>query len=126
VSCQSIHIYLEATKGYRNGRKRLFLPLPKGREDFKACALTHWARQLIIHAYKNCPEEEAVMHRLLNETRAISTSWALFKKVQMTSLLRAAEWKTHNAFINNYMRDRTHFKDGMHILGPIDVAQHIV
>ena len=46
--------------------------------------------------------------------------------VQMTSLLEATEWKSHNVFINNYMRDMTHFQDGMHILGPIVIAQHSV
>jgi hypothetical protein len=114
---RALFFYLEATKGHRRGRKRLFLPRVKGKEDFRECTLTYWVHQLIIMAN---------LYRPLHETRVVSISWALFKKVQMTSLLKAAEWKTHNVFINNYMRDMTHFQDGMHILGPLVVTQHKV
>jgi hypothetical protein len=77
-------------------------------------------------AYADSPDEEAIMFRLLHETKAISISWALFKNVQMSSLLKAVEWKTHNVFLSNYMRNLTHLKDGMHILGPMIVAEHQV
>jgi hypothetical protein len=77
-------------------------------------------------AYADCPEELAILYRPLHETRAVSVSWALYKNVQMSSLLKAAEWKNHNVFINNYMRDMTHYKNGMHILGPMFVAKHQV
>jgi hypothetical protein len=123
---RALIFYLKATKGHRRGRRRLFLPIPKGREDFRECALTYWVRQLIIMAYADCPDEVAILYRPLHETRAVSISWALYKNVQMSSLLKAAEWKTHNVFINNYMRDMTHYKNGMHILGPMIVAGHQV
>jgi hypothetical protein len=68
---RALSFYLKATKGHRRGRKRLFLPIPKGKEDFRECALTYWARQLIIRAYRDCPDEVAVLHRPLHETRTI-------------------------------------------------------
>jgi hypothetical protein len=123
---RALRVYLNKTEKFRKGRKRLFLSLQEGRLDFKADVLTTWIRHLIIHAYKTCPHQEAQLHRVLHETRGIATSWALFHNVQMTSLLRAAEWKSPNVFINNYMRDMSHVQDGLHKLGPIVVAQHIV
>jgi hypothetical protein len=123
---RALRIYLEATKKYREGRKRLFLPLAQGKLDFRADVLTQWIRQFLIHAYKTCPTEQAILHRCLHETRSIATSWALFHNVQMTSLLRAAEWKSANVFINNYMRDMSHVQDGTSKFGPIVVAEHIV
>jgi hypothetical protein len=123
---RAVRMYLEATKSYRRSRKRFFLPLAKEKEDFKADVLTHWIRHLIIHSYKNCTTEEATLHRVLHETRGIATSWALLKNVPMDSLLSVAEWKNHNVFTNNYLRDMTHSQNGMLSLGPIVVAQHVV
>jgi hypothetical protein len=123
---RALRIYLEATRKYRNGRKRLFLPLNPGRLDFRADVLTHWIRHFIIHAYQSCPTEQAILHRCLHETRGIATSWALFHNVQMVHILRAAQWKSPNVFINNYMRDMSHVQDGNLKFGPIVVAEHVV
>jgi hypothetical protein len=113
-------------ESYRRSRKRLFLLLAQEKEDFKADTLTYWVRQLIIMAYRDYPDEVAILHRVLHETRAIASSWALFNNVPMSSLLKAAEWKSHNVFTNNYLRDLSHIQDDMLRLGPTVVGQHKV
>jgi hypothetical protein len=94
------------------------------KEDFKADSLTHWVRKLIVMAYRDCPDELAIVHRILHEIRAIASSWALFNNV--SSLMKAAKWKSHNVFTNNYLRDLSHIQDDMLRLGSTVVDQHKV
>jgi hypothetical protein len=123
---RALRQYLTVTKTYRRNRRRLFLPLAKEKQDFRADALTYWVRKLIIHSHKNCPKEEAILHRLLHEVLGIATSWALYRHVPMSSLMEAAEWKNHNVFTHNYLRDLTDSRDGLLSLGQLVVAQHVV
>lgn len=123
---RAVNKYLTATKHYRRGRRRLFLPLAPGKEDISADTLTGWVKNLIIKVYEECPDTQAILFHCLHETRSVSTTWAALNSVSMSSILSTAQWKSQNVFINHYLRDFTQTMGDMQKLGPIIVTGHQV
>ena len=61
-----------------------------------------------------------------HEVRALSSSWALFDKVQLNEILKAAVWNQSSTFVKFYLRDLSQQAANLHTLGPTVVAQKVV
>jgi 3-methyladenine DNA glycosylase/8-oxoguanine DNA glycosylase len=62
----------------------------------------------------------------LHEVRALATSWAAYRGVALGALLEAATWSNHSTFSQFYLRNCSVLADGIHSIGPVVAAQHMV
>ena len=56
----------------------------------------------------------------------LSSSWALFDKVPLNDILKAAVWNYSSTFVKFYLRDMSQQVNNLHNLGPAVVAQKVV
>ena len=50
---RALRIYLSRTDSLRNGRKRLFLPIKKGKIDITKASIARWITEAILLAYRS-------------------------------------------------------------------------
>ena len=93
--------YLEKTKSMRKtGNSKLFLALKEPHDPVSAQTISHWIVQLIKSA-----NTETNLKVKAHSTRAIGSSWALFKGASMKSVLESADWSSESTFCRFYFRD---------------------
>ncbi len=55
--------------------------------------LSHWVREVIVHAYANAGHELPASVKC-HSVRAVATSWAALRGVQLSDIFDAVTWKT--------------------------------
>ncbi len=63
--------------------------------------LSHWVREVIVHAYANAGHELPASVRC-HSVRAVATSWAALRGVQLSDIFDAVTWKTPSTFARFY------------------------
>ncbi|XP_072169475.1 uncharacterized protein [Diadema setosum] len=94
--------YLDRTKSFRK-HDQLFLICKEPHSPASWDSVSRW----IVNAIKAAGPEALTGPNLphANDTRSISTSWALFAGVGQEDILKAAYWSSANSFISYYLRD---------------------
>ena len=114
----------------RRGRQRLFLSYKEGYfQEIAAPTITRWVVEVIRDSYSRTHSSRNLLRDAkisAHEVRALATSWASFKGVSIQEVVQAATWKSQSVFSDFYFRDCSTFAGGMHSVGPIVAAGHIV
>ena len=77
--------------------------------------------------YSRAGEDTDVLSgRTTHAVRAFAASWAFFKNVSLSDILKACSWKAQSTFASFYLKDMTLMKEDLHVLGPLVVAQNRV
>jgi len=129
---RALKFYIQRTKtpGFRQGRERLFVAYKEGHTgDIAAPTISRWIVQVIRLAYSSTRDSSDLRHfhgLQAHEVRALAASWSQYQGVALGEVLEAARWKNASTFSNFYLRDCSSLEDGMHQIGPIVAAQHVV
>ena len=122
---RALSIYMQRTKPFRKGRKRLFVSYVKGYDkEISACTVSRWIVDTVRSSYDN---SDSTSHKICaHELRALSSSFAWLNKVPLDSVLRAGYWRSENSFIKCYLRDTAGLNEKMFSLGPVVAAQKVI
>ena len=125
---RALRWYLNRTKPTRQGRVRLFLPIPPATKlDCSAGDISKWIVGTVRWAYAEGSDTQKSLSRVTaHEVRALSASWALSAGVPVNDFLQAGTWRSANSFISFYLRDMASELDGLKALGPMSVSQSII
>lgn len=63
--------------------------------------LSHWVTEVIVHAYANAGHEVPASVKC-HSVRAVATSWAALRGVQLSDICDAVTWKTPSTFARFY------------------------
>jgi hypothetical protein len=101
--------YLDKTKQFRNSlpkeqRGNLFLALKEPHKAVTSQTISHWIVQVIKDAYAKNESTTSIKVRAYS-TRAIGTSWALFKGTSVHEILESADWSLESTFSRFYLRE---------------------
>ena len=101
--------------------------LPGFTTDIHVNTLSGWIRKLLVMCYDTAhPFVVERMNTTTHSIRGVATSLAFRGSCEMSDLLRAGMWKSHNPFIDFYLKDVSVFQEGLYRLGPIVAAQQVV
>ena len=104
---RAINIYRKRTAMFRqDGENRLFITYggDQGRGASKK-TLARWLVETIRFAYAHANEEDCqVLKMNAHTTRAVSTTYAISKGVNIKHVIEAADWAAANTFINFYYK----------------------
>jgi hypothetical protein len=100
---------LDKTKQFRNSlpkeqRGNLFLALKEPHKAVTSQTISHWIVQVIKDAYAKNESTTSIKVRA-HSTRAIGTSWALFKGTSVHEILESADWSLESTFSRFYLRE---------------------
>lgn len=129
---RALKFYINRTKppGIRQGRERLFLSYKEGnKREIAAATISRWIVETIRLSYntlKTSSDLRALANISAHEVRALATSWANYRGVALQEVVSAACWSNHSTFSRFYLRDVSSLVDGMHTIGPIVSAGHVV
>ena len=85
------------TSSYRQNRTRLFLPI-KGNQGVSKVSVSRWT---INFAYRKLTRRDISFLKIkAHEVRALSSFWALFDKVRLSEILKAAVWNQSSTSLN--------------------------
>ena len=125
---RALKVYLERTKGLREGKKLLFVSYKAGHSgDIHKNTLSSWVRKLLVLAYSKAPDDVIKLSSArTHEVRALASSLAFKGSIELEEVLRACTWKNANTFTSHYLRDVSTFAGSLHSLGPVVAAQNVV
>ncbi len=124
---RALRHYVDRTKSFRCGRKRLFLSCnSKRHKDITKNTVSMWIRATILHAYEDdglSPPRASNPHEL----RAMAATMSLHCNTALTDILTGCFWSTDTVFADHYLRDvSTEDVEGFHQLGPVVAAQTLI
>ena len=96
---RAIQMYLKKTEQFRNDENRLFLSFNKPHKAVTSQTISSWIVSVLKQAY-NDSDLKVKAH----STRAIGSSWALFKGASLSLILEAADWSRDSTFKTFYYR----------------------
>ena len=103
--CRALSVYLKRTKALRDSESRLFLTFNKGSvQGASKDTIARWIVETVKTVYGLAKEDDFTLARA-HDTRALSTSWALFQGVNLNEIMRAAFWSAETTFTTFYMKD---------------------
>ncbi len=125
---RAVRSYVQRTKATRGDRDRLFIAYKKSHHtDIHKNTISGWLRKVIIEAHKEVSEDDLTRLNIRpHSIRGLATSWAFQKNVALQHIMDAACWRSHNTFTSFYLKDMALEVDGLHHLGPVVAAQHIL
>ena len=124
---RALKIYLARTQDMRRNKQLLFVSYrPSFEKDISKNTLSSWIKSLLNHVYSNPNEEVAqISGRTTHAIRALAATLAFTSQAGLDEVLRACSWKTHSTFTEFYLKDLTHMRENLLILGPLVAAQTI-
>ncbi|MCW4309287.1 MAG: tyrosine-type recombinase/integrase [Candidatus Thiodiazotropha endolucinida] len=96
---RAIQMYLKKTEQVRNDENKLFLSFNKPHKAVSSQTISSWIVSVLKQAY-NDSDLKVKAH----STRAIGSSWALFKGASLSSILETADWSRDSTFKKFYYR----------------------
>lgn len=127
---RAIRVYLERTRSFRRGRKKLFISYQRGRNsEITTATLSIWVKRLVQSVYTESGAADRVTYKITaHQIRHISMSLASKCNIPLESLIRAGMWANPTTFLNYYLSDATETlaQTGRFRLGPLIVAQSVV
>ena len=125
---RALKVYLDKTKSMRKGKALLFVSLREGYcKDITRITISQWIKQTIDTCYQSSDrtDQQVTQVRALH-VRAMAASLAFKGGVSIEQVLSSCYLKSHNIFINFYLKDICWENDNIFKLGPIVSAQHLV
>ena len=122
---RQLKLYIRDSESIRGGRQRMFIHWNRSiRDIMRSHMRSRWIVETVKEAYTQADRQfdRVTAH----EVRALSASWAYNCQVALPDILAAAFWRSSGVFQNSYLRDMACVAEGMSILGPVVVAQHVV
>jgi len=102
--CRALRIYLKRVSELRKS-SQLFQTYKKGAvQNASKRTIARWIVDTVKLAYGKASEADFKLARA-HDTRALSTSWALFQGVQLQEVMNAAFWAAESTFTSFYLRD---------------------
>ena len=94
---RALRIYLSRMENIRNGRKRFFLPIKKGKTDITKASVARRITEAILLTYRLLSERSdlrKIMRVNTHEVRAVSTSWSYLHNCSLKDVMAAAFWRS--------------------------------
>ena len=103
--CRALRIYLKRTKTVHESVSQLFVTFKKGAvKGASKASIARWIVQTVRLSYEKANRSDLDLVKA-HDTRALSTSWALFQGVRIEEIMRAAFWAADTTFTSFYLRD---------------------
>jgi integrase len=124
---RALRIYLKRTDPLRTRQIKLFISFKPGfNKDIAVNTISGWLKQTIIQAYDASSENTRQLYGIkAHQVRSMAASWAFLRNASLESILEAGNWRAHNTFTHFYLKDLSHIREQMMILGPVVAASHI-
>ncbi len=103
--CRALKIYLKKVAPIRESHSQLFLTHKKGAvQNASKRTIARWVVETVRLAYEKANQSDLNLARA-HDTRALSTSWALFQGVKLQEIMTAAFWAAESTFTSFYLKD---------------------
>jgi len=99
---RALRFYLKKTESFRQVGSSLFLSLNAPHSGVSPDTISRWLVQVISFDGKALSGPGTPR---AHDVRALAASWAFFKGIPVSDILKAAVWKTENTFISYYLKD---------------------
>ena len=105
---RALRYYLDKTQDLRQDKELVFVSFKKGfSKDISPATISSWIKQTVILCYE------------------LSASKAIQGGISLDQILAACHWKSHNTFIQFYLKDVAWADSELFHLGPVVAAQQI-
>ena len=95
-------------------------------KDISPATISSWIKQIVILSYELSDKEAHTLHQVNgHDVRAFAASKAFQSGVSLDQILSACHWKSHNTFIQFYLKDVAGAASELYHLGPVVAAQQI-
>ena len=124
---RALHYYLDKTKDLRNQKELLFVSFKKNfNKDISPSTISSWIKQTILLCYQLSDQESLTLYQVkAHNVRAFAAYKAFQGEVSLEKILSTCHWKSHNTFIQFYLKDVAWADSEMYHLGPIVAAQQV-
>jgi hypothetical protein len=125
---RALKFYLARTQPTRGNITQLFLTFGSGTlKPVTKSTLSNWIKDIIRSAHAQSTDEDARLTKCsTHELRALSTSLRFQHSHNLSAIMEAASWRSHNTFSHFYLRDITLTNNHLSSLGPLVACQGIV
>ena len=119
--------YLDRTSDIRQHKELVFVSFKKGFDkDISPATISSWIKQAVILCYELSDQEAHTLHQVkAHDVRAFAASKAFQAGISLEQILSACHWKSHNTFIQFYLKDVAWADSELYHLGPVVAAQQI-
>ena len=104
---RALRYYLDKTKDLRQNKELVFVFFKQGfSKDTSPATISSWIKKTIILCYELADQENLDLHQVkAHEIQAFAASKAFQGGVSLDQILSACHWKSHNTFIQFYLKD---------------------
>jgi len=124
---RALKIYLARTKDLRQNKELLFVSYRSSfQKDISKNTLSSWIKSLLRDVHGDPNDEAAqVSGRTTHAIRALAASMAFTSQAGLDEVLKACSWRCHSTFTDFYLKDLTHMRENLMVLGPLVAAQTV-
>ena len=119
---RALRYYLDRTSDLRQNKELVFVSFKKGFDkDISPVTISSWIKQTVILCYELSDHQAHTLHQVkAHDVRAFAASKAFQSGVSLDQILVACHWKSHNTFIQFYLKDVAWADSELFHLGPAD------
>ena len=124
---RALHYYLDRTSDLRQNKELVFVSFKKGFDkDISPATISSWIKQAVILCYELSDHQAHTLHQVkAHDVRAFAVSKAFQSGASLDQILAACHWKSHNTFMQFYLKDVAWADSELFHLGPVVAAQQI-
>ena len=124
---RALRYYSYRASDLRQNKELVFVSFKKGFDkDISPASISLWIKQTVILCYELSDQEAHTLHQVkAHDVRAFAASKAFQSGVSSDQILSACHWKSHNTFIQFYLKDVAWADSELYHLGPVVAAQQI-
>ena len=128
---RAIKYYLARTDPIRSPEQKLLFVSydspQRCNKDIHPNTVSSWVRKLVLYCYEHAADEPAEKVKVrAHDLRGMANSLAIKGCAQMEHILQAGTWASPNTFLRFYYKDSMISTSGLHKIGPVVAAQHVV
>ena len=103
---RALHYFLDRTSDLRLNKELVFVSFKKGFNKDISPAISSWIKQTVILCNELSDQEAHTLDQVkAHDVRAFAASKDFQSGVSLEQILSACHWKSHNTFIQFYLKD---------------------
>ena len=124
---RALRYYLDKTQDLRDKKELVFVSFKKNfNKDISPFTISSWIKHTVILCYQLLDQESLALHQVkAHDVTAFVASNVFQGGVSLEQILSACHWKSHNTFIQFYVKDVAWADSELYHLGPVVAAQQV-
>ena len=124
---RALRYYFDRTSDLRQSKELVFVSFKKGFDkDISPATVSSWIKRTVILCYELSDQQALSLHQVkAHDVRAFAASKAFQSGISLDQILSACHWKSHNTFIQFYLKDVAWADSELFHLGPVVATQQI-